>query len=638
MYRFHDKKIDTDLFLQLQDLTTVLSREPDLHFDFSYGSYLDVTDNKVTASTFWDQNDSNLKVAGYKTDIYLRTLGNLHYTAIQPLRNFMDDYFNESTLPRFTSQLVTFFENFRLEELIKKDRPGTVTLFKKRNEYLKFYFTNQLKTNVTKGYAIDELFCLIFLLVQADQPDPQFPQADEKQLHQLEQLKPAIYSLFEVKATEDILRLVEQIVARLINTYQDSMNDYFIFPIAHINIYTRNNLFDELTRTDPLANDDLEEVDKEKSDYIDETFSTWHRENKNEDRKQTFLQFDLEQGTKTDLLGGGTRETEEGDQAMASIQGASGESEQKDYSKLDTLEKKESKQAGHQSESPFGEENKHAVAIVKHAEVPTEQDKHDYDEVVLDIDSMRRKLAKTIENTLEHKQTEPRDGLAMGRLSKNLLPLVFEDNPRIFYKKDHQSKEIDAVFTLLVDCSASMHNKMDQTKRGIVLFHEVLSQLNIPHSIVGFWEDATHTKDNYQPNYFHTIHSFTDSLYQKNGAKIMQLEPQEDNRDGFSIRMMTKELEARRESNKFLLIFSDGEPAAMDYEENGIVDTHQAVLEARKKGIDVIGMFLANNEIAENEDATMKNIYGTQRAMVPNVEELPEQFAPLLKKLILKTL
>src|SRR5699024_676701 len=113
MYRFHDKKIDTNLFLQLQDLTTVLSREPDLHFDYSYGSYLDVTDKKVTASTFWDLNDPNLKAAGYKTDIYLRILGNLHYTAIQPLRNFMDDYFNESILPRFTSQLVTFFENIR---------------------------------------------------------------------------------------------------------------------------------------------------------------------------------------------------------------------------------------------------------------------------------------------------------------------------------------------------------------------------------------------------------------------------------------------------------------------------------------------------------------------------------------------
>src|SRR5699024_12582453 len=86
------------------------------------------------------------------------------------------------------------------------------------------------------------------------------------------------------------------------------------------------------------------------------------------------------------------------------------------------------------------------------------------------------------------------------------------------------------------------------------------------------------------------------------GANIMQLEPQEDNRDGFSIRVMTEKLEARRESNKFLLVFSDGQPAAMNYEEKGIVDTHQAVLEARKKGIDVIGMFLAKDDISESED------------------------------------
>ena len=65
-----------------------------------------------------------------------------------------------------------------------------------------------------------------------------------------------------------------------------------------------------------------------------------------------------------------------------------------------------------------------------------------------------------------------------------------DNHPRVFYKKSHESKEIDAVFTLLVDCSASMFNKMDETKRGIVLFHEVLKQLRIPHSIVGFWEDA----------------------------------------------------------------------------------------------------------------------------------------------------
>src|SRR5699024_9352590 len=118
----------------------------------------------------------------------------------------------------------------------------------------------------------------------------------------------------------------------------------------------------------------------------------------------------------------------------------------------------------------------------------------------------------------------------------------------------------------------------------------------------------------------------------------MQLEPEEDNRDGFSIRVVTKELEARSEKNKFLLVFSDGEPAAMNYEENGIVDTHQAVSEARKKGIDVIGMFLANDVDNEDEDAMMNNIYGRNTGMARSMEELPEQFAPLLKKLLLKAI
>jgi nitric oxide reductase activation protein len=166
----------------------------------------------------------------------------------------------------------------------------------------------------------------------------------------------------------------------------------------------------------------------------------------------------------------------------------------------------------------------------------------------------------------------------------------------------------------------------------------VLKQLQIHHSIIGFWEDANEVKEGYQPNYFHVIHSHEDSLYQNNGAKIMQLEPQEDNRDGFSIRVITKELEKRREKNKFLLVFSDGEPAAAHYDQNGIVDTFVAVSEARKKGIEVIGMFLSDGSIEESEELTMKNIYGKERLMIPSVSELPEHFTPLLKKLLLKTI
>src|SRR5699024_1676123 len=109
-------------------------------------------------------------------------------------------------------------------------------------------------------------------------------------------------------------------------------------------------------------------------------------------------------------------------------------------------------------------------------------------------------------------------------------------------------------------------------------------------------------------------------------------------RDGFSIRVAADALMERTETHKFLLVFTDGEPAAMDYDQNGIVDTNMAVSEARKKGMDVIGMFLANGEIDEREDDTMQNLAANQRLMIARVSELPSQFAPLLKTLILRSL
>ncbi len=179
---------------------------------------------------------------------------------------------------------------------------------------------------------------------------------------------------------------------------------------------------------------------------------------------------------------------------------------------------------------------------------------------------------------------------------------------------------------------------MEETKRGVTLFHEVLKELRIPHEIIGFWEDANKVSENYQPNYLQYIQTLEDSLYKEQGAKIMQLEAQEDNRDGFSIRHVTKKLISRSEKNKFLLVFSDGQPAASGYDQNGIVDTYQAVAQARKHQIDVVGMFLANGQIDENDDNMMQNIYGKERIMVPDVSALPEHFTPLLKRLLLKAI
>ena len=200
------------------------------------------------------------------------------------------------------------------------------------------------------------------------------------------------------------------------------------------------------------------------------------------------------------------------------------------------------------------------------------------------------------------------------------------------------SSEIDAVFSLLVDCSGSMYDKMDQTKLGITLFHESLKSVRVPHEVVGFWEDTNRATKTSQPNYMNPVLNFYTSLKPGSGSEIMQLQPEEDNRDGFAIRLMTERILMRNEKQKFLLVFSDGEPAAMEYEQNGIVDTHEAVLDARKKGIEVINVFLANGEIDDAQRATIQNIYGNYSILVSDVEELPEVLFPLLRKLLYKSI
>ncbi|WP_110927302.1 vWA domain-containing protein [Bacillus massiliglaciei] len=633
--RFNDSVIDTGLFLQLQDLSTVLSGDPEMEFEFNYGSFVDLKLKKVTASRIWDNSPADVQRKGLKSDVLLRTVGTLFHTNVPALKQFIE-WQGEVKIPGFAAQLFTLLEDFRLEQIVRKQRPGTRGIFDSRIVFYRKYFETQLAANVTRSYALDELFCLIYLTVYSDRPDPVFAKANDYQLTALEGIKPFLYSIYEAGDTQDIKRMTESAVLRLEESYDDMINEYFILPVNHIDLYKRDTLFDEMTRNDDPAAEREEKLDQEKNEYMDEQFSTWHRETKNGENNQTFLQFELEQGTRTNLMGGGAREAEDADQALASVQGASGESRQKDYEGKDALQKSED-QTGRQSGGNYGEMNRFAVKLSKMAESPSASDEQVYRSMVKEIEPYKRKLAGTIEKILEHKKNSPRRDLSFGRLSKKLLPLVLEDQPRVFYKKNNESKEIDACFTLLVDCSASMHNKMHETKRGIALFHEVLKQLKIPHSIVGFWEDANGVKEGYQPNYFHRIHSFEDSFYQS-GAKILQLEPEEDNRDGFSIRVMTEELEKRKETNKFLLVFSDGEPAAAQYDQNGIVDTHTAVLAARKKRIDTVGIFLADGMIAESEEKMMENIYGKEQILIPSVAFIPEYFTPLLKKLLLKSI
>ncbi|HWO97128.1 MAG TPA: VWA domain-containing protein [Bacillus sp. (in: firmicutes)] len=634
--KFNDKNIDSLLFMELSDLAKTLTKQDEIQVEYAFKSYYDPSAGKVFVSHFWDNRPVHEMIAGLKTDVFLRSIGSYQHTHFKEIGSFLKKA-GKLSVSSFAKQLLMVCEDLRLEELCKRERPGTKKAFAVRRNVYRKYFQDQLNVNLVKSVQTDAFFNGLFLLLTTDNPFEEIPSISEPIDRVLPYVRNELTKVYEAKTTHDLTKMVLEIADVLDEVLErDMLNMYFHLPELDYDAWEEGLTFDDLKRQAKLENDDsLGKIQKGDEDIHENDMPTHHRETSR--ATKSFLQFDIEHGSKTDLMGEGGREGEDGDQALGMVQGAARKSKQNDYSHMEAMESRRDEEQGG-GESEFGKDNKYAYPVFQTPDVPSADDVRRYEENKKVIAPYQKKLKQMIEKTLEHKKTLPRTDLHFGRLNKKLLRLLTDENPRLFYKKHQPSIEIDAVFSLLVDCSGSMFDKMDETKLGITLFHEALSSVRVPHEVVGFWEDTNEATETKQPNYFKTVIDFTSSLKRKSGPEIMQLEPEEDNRDGYAIRHMTNRLLKRSEAQKFLLVFSDGEPAAMDYEQNGIIDTHEAVLDARKQGIEVINVFLSNGYIDEGQQKTIQNIYGKYSILVPNVDELPDVLFPLLRKLLQKSI
>ncbi|MFB1080935.1 nitric oxide reductase activation protein NorD [Jeotgalibacillus sp. JSM ZJ347] len=633
--QFNDEQINSYRLMQLIDLAKTLTQEKEMNVEYSPMNYIDVANQTLFVSHFWDHRSETEEWHGLITDVFLRAEGAFKHSDPKLIQKFIK-YTHSLEHPSFAKQLFMLIEDARLEEITKKNRPGTKKAFATRRSVYAKYFESQLNVHQVKGVTTDAFYNLIYLLIFADAPIDEWPHIHPD----LNRAKPfitqQIEKTHETKSTADSVKICTalcEVVDELLR--KDMLNEYFHLPEKTIDHWAEGLTFDDLKRKDELINDDTEEKGPSGDEEVeDEEFKAWHRES--EEKGESFLQFELESGTKTSIDTEAAREGDDQEQALASVQGSSQKSRRQDFDQQEVDRKSENNEE--LGSSKYGKENEHAFPIFELTNPVKEEEKALYVQYKKEILLYQKKLKKVIEKTLDYKKTSPRTHLVKGRLSKNLMPYFTDEKPRVFYKKDEESPKVDAVFELLLDCSASMFDKMNETKKGLVLFHEALKSVQVPHEITGFWENAPKAGQKGQPNHFKTVISFDDSLYQKDGAAIMQLEPEEDNRDGYAIRHMTERLEKRTEKQKFLLVFSDGEPAAADYEQNGIVDTHDAVLEARKRGIEVMNVFLSTSEIPESQKEVIQNIYGRFSLFVQNIDELPDVLFPLLKRLLHKSI
>ncbi|MFI2982954.1 MULTISPECIES: vWA domain-containing protein [Bacillus] len=633
--KFNDSTIDSFLFMMLTDLAKTLTRSSEVEVEYGVQSYYNPFEKKIYMSHFWKDRSAGDMEAGLKSDVYLRAVGT-RSSSFREFAGFLNDVHRHFTRQSFAKQLFMLLEDIRIEELTKKERPGTKRVFQKRREMYRKYFTTQLTLNLERSIFTDALYCAMFVKLTAESPLEGIPSMHEHIDMMIPYIERQLIRVYEADSTEQIARITEDLMEGLDEVLEkDMLNTYFFLPELDYEKAAEEPLFESVKKAPSLSDDlTLPESSDGDEEIFEEKMNTWHRET--EAPAKSFLQFDIEHGAKSDLGKDAAREGDDGDQALGSVQGSARQTKREDYSKLEALESIQDEHEG--AGLADGKENKFAFPVYQTPHKASPEEEQSYKEQAKTIESYQKRLKQMIQKTLEHKKTLPRTDLHAGRLNRKLIRYFTERNPRLFFKKQDPSSDIDAVFTLLVDCSASMFDKMDETKRGIVLFHEALKSVSVPHQIVGFWEDTNEATETSQPNFFNTVIPFEESLLQAAGPLIMQLAPEEDNRDGYAIRQMTKQLMRRSELQKFLIVFSDGEPAAFGYEQNGIVDTSEAVIEARKKGIEVINVFLSNTAIEESQMKTIQDMYGKYSIFVPDVDQLPDVLYPLLKKLLHKSI
>lgn len=621
---FNDEQIDAQQIMMLTDLAKLLLEDPNVKVSFQKFQHYDPIQNTCNVSFTWLHRPEHVTRAGLKSDIMLDTIGFKH---IDPsiYKEVLDESFDHMN---FFKQLFMLIEEYRLSNIIMRKRPVTKNIFKHRLAVKVKQNNSQIHVYQTKTTYTD----LLFLAIEHAILNENF--INNIAIHEnfddaLVQVFNRLTQIFNLNTSEDSYDLAVSIM--ILVDYllkEDMLNQYYHIPERIYKSYEEEWSLEDLSRQDAAQTDQSNEKEHDQDEITTEEAKTKTADSKAD--SDSYLEMELHEGENSDVLSDNEREGDASDDMTDMI-------EKKGKGSNDTIDDEEGGAQGLNNHYNLKGVNQNVSLSFNKPEI-TPSDVVAYKEAVDSVQFEIKDLTSIIQKSMNHQYSDLRENLTKGRLQKNLLNWFIDDQYKLFFKKDAFSRKLDATFTLLVDASASMHDKMEETKKGVVLFHETLKNLDIKHEILGFSEDAFDSDKQNQPNTIEELILYNESTLKQNDARIMTLEPQDDNRDGVALRVATQHLLQRSEAQKFLIVFSDGEPSAFDYAEDGIIDTHEAVIEADKQGIYVFNVFLNQDVIDESIKRTVHNIYGKQSLFIEGVENLPYQLAPLLKKLLLQSI
>ena len=602
-----NEQLDAKQVMMLQDLARLLLKNEQTQVKIQKFPYYDPINNTLITSWFWSHRPEHIEKAGLKTDVMLAAYG----------YQMMDEYIVNEVLhddefehPKFYQQIFRLLEDMRVFNHIRNERPSTSKLIDLRLQTRLSYTESQIKFYKTKTVYTD----LLFLYLEKAFLSQNF--FDIPMMHS--QLDDILNSMY---LAQRIMFQIDDMLTK------DMLNEYYHLP-RRVYEAIHEMTFDELKRTD-ASNVDGKDNTSEDTDSETAEAETNAQDSKSEGG--AYLEMELHEGENSEVISDNDT-AREGDSTddMTDMMTKKGRGSD------NTLNNDEGGSIG--ENTSFALKGINENVEIKWNVPDIEPDYLlEYQNVKNDVQFETKDLIQIIKKTIDREHVDERHNLTKGRLQRDLTNWFIDDQYKLFYKKQDLSKTFDATFTLLIDASASMFDKMEETIKGVVLFHETLKALNVKHEILAFNEDAFDSDDRKQPNIIDEIVHYDYSTMEKSGPRIMSLHPQDDNRDGVAIRIASERLLRRSHNQRFLIVFSDGEPSAYNYAQDGILDTYEGVEMARKYGIEVFNVFLSQDVITEDIEQTIHNIYGQYALFVEGVENLPSHLSPLLKKLLLKS-
>lgn len=240
-------------------------------------------------------------------------------------------------------------------------------------------------------------------------------------------------------------------------------------------------------------------------------------------------------------------------------------------------------------------------------------------------------LKRELQKRIKREELPARTGLRSGSLDGERLARLAMKQVDVFRGQKKTSRPKRPAVFILVDNSGSMcGDKFTQCMEAAAVVEEgfkdlcalkivafdTISRANVRHRLIKDWDETG--KANLSYNY---------SLHEG---------PDGGNKDGFSIRVATKDLLARREREKLLLVLSDGIPT--DYLKgikNGLKDTRDAVSDARRQGVMTVGIYFEEGDMREESITTFRSMYAPAAICVRS-DEIEKHLIDVLTRFFFK--